>query len=95
MEVAMSALIEPRAPLIPNGLATIEVSYYLPDHPLLIGRPYVWQAMDYYPDYPRMLHLIDFWKDHVNAVIERILLTHQLSKGTWDLHPDKLPRTVN
>ena len=66
--------------LIPNGVATVEVFYYLPDYPSLVEE-FVWQTSDFHPVYPRVRRFLDFWSENVEAVIKEILLTHDRASG--------------
>ncbi len=52
-------------------LTTAEITYHLPDHPLLL-QTYVWQEFDCPPRFPRLLAFIDFWHKNIDGQIETI-----------------------
>ncbi|MGI8841151.1 MAG: protein usg [Caulobacteraceae bacterium] len=55
-------------------LTTAEVLYYLPDHPALLER-FLWQTLDFSPDYPRVRRFLDFWRREIDAVIHSVTLS--------------------
>jgi uncharacterized protein Usg len=55
-------------------LTTAEVLYYLPDHPALLQR-FLWQTLDFSPDYPRVRRFLDFWRREIDAVIHSVTLS--------------------
>lgn len=54
-------------------LSTLEVLYYMPDHPQLL-QSFVWQTLDLAPRYPRVHEFLDFWKREIDAVIHSVRL---------------------
>jgi uncharacterized protein Usg len=54
-----------------NGycLTTAEITYHLPDHPLLL-QTYVWQEFDLPPLFPRLTTFIEFWHKNIDGPIE-------------------------
>ena len=54
-------------------LATVEVLYYMPDHPALL-QSFIWQTLDLAPDYPRIHRFLNFWKREIDAVIHSVRL---------------------
>lgn len=54
-------------------LATAEVLYYMPDHPMLL-QSFVWQTLDLAPQYPRIHKFLDFWRREIEAVIHSVQL---------------------
>lgn len=56
-----------------HRLTTIEVIYYLPDHPSLL-QSYIWQTLDVAPTYPRLTRFLDHWRQHIQATIHSIKL---------------------
>jgi uncharacterized protein Usg len=77
--------------MIPNGMATLVMSYYFPDRPLIIAPQFIWQVRDYYPDYPRCMHFLKYWQKNINATVESILLTHELQEGHREAIVNRLP----
>lgn len=54
-------------------LATAEVLYYMPDHPVLL-QSFIWQTLDLAPSYPRIHKFLDFWRAEIQAVIHSVRL---------------------
>jgi uncharacterized protein Usg len=54
-------------------LATAEVLYYMPDHPVLL-QSFTWQTLDLAPQYPRIHKFLDFWRAEIDAVIHSVRL---------------------
>ena len=52
-------------------LTTAEVLYYIPDHPALLQR-FLWQTLDFPPDFPRIHRFLDFWRREIDAVIHSV-----------------------
>lgn len=52
-------------------LTTAEVLYYLPDHPALLQR-FLWQTLDWAPEYPRIHKFLDYWRLEIEAVIHSV-----------------------
>ena len=52
-------------------LTTAEVLYYIPDHPALLQR-FLWQTLDFPPDFPRIHSFLDFWRREIDAVIHSV-----------------------
>ncbi len=65
---------------IPNGIATVDIFFYLPDYPSLVEE-FVWQTSDFYPDYPRVQQFLEHWSKNIEAVIKEIVLTHDRARG--------------
>ncbi|MES2252934.1 MAG: hypothetical protein V4482_04545 [Pseudomonadota bacterium] len=70
-----------------NGccLTTAEITYHLPDHPLLL-QTYVWQEFDLPPLFPRLTAFIEFWHKNIDGRIETVrvmtagnLVSHSIS----------------
>ena len=55
-------------------LTTAEVIYYLPDHPALLQR-FLWQTLDFPPEFPRVCKFLDFWRREIDAVIHSVAIT--------------------
>jgi uncharacterized protein Usg len=52
-------------------LATAEIVYHLPDHPGLL-QMFLWQHLDLAPDYPRLHQFLDYWRQHIEAVLHSV-----------------------
>ena len=59
-----------------NGhcLTTAEITYHLPDHPLLL-QTFVWQEFDLPPLFPRLTAFIEFWHKNIDGRIETVRVT--------------------
>ena len=79
--MAMRTISHDTPLLIPNGIATVEVFFYLPDRPTLIAPPFVWQTADFYPIFPRVKTFVEHWWKNIDALIQEVLVTHDLSRG--------------
>ena len=47
-------------------LTTVEILYYLPDHPQLL-QTFIWQEYDLPPDFPHLQRFLQFWKDSIEG----------------------------
>ncbi len=52
-------------------LTTAEVLYYMPDHPALL-QSFLWQTLDFPPEFPRVCRFLDFWRREIDAVIHSV-----------------------
>jgi len=52
-------------------LTTAEVTYYMPDHPMLL-QEFLWQTQDRAPDFPRIRRFLDHWRREIEAVIHSV-----------------------
>lgn len=60
--------------LLGHRLATIEVLYYMPDHPSLL-QSYIWQTLDIAPHFPRLTRFLDYWKANIEARLHSVKLS--------------------
>jgi uncharacterized protein Usg len=65
-------------PLLPNGIAKLQVFFYLPDHPLLVAPPFLWETADHCPEFPRVHRFLRYWHKHLDAAIQEVILVHPL-----------------
>ena len=56
-------------------LTTVQIYYYMPDHEAII-QEFLWQTIDYQPQYPRVHRFLDHWRINVEAKIQAIYLMH-------------------
>lgn len=61
--------------LIDTDLTSLHVYYYMPDHTHLV-QLFAWQCMDQAPQFPRVSHFLNFWKNNIEATIQEIQLAH-------------------
>jgi uncharacterized protein Usg len=52
-------------------LATAEITYHMPDHPGLL-QSFLWQHLDLAPEYPRLHQFLDYWRQHIEAVLHSV-----------------------
>ena len=52
-------------------LTTAEVIYYMPDHPALL-QSFLWQTLDFPPDFPMVHKFLIFWRREIDAVIHSV-----------------------
>jgi uncharacterized protein Usg len=57
------------------GLSTVEIHYYLPDHPSLLQQ-FVWQEYDVAPKFPVLRDFLDFWRRDIEAVVHSVRVAH-------------------
>jgi uncharacterized protein Usg len=58
------------------GLATAEISYYMPDHPSLI-QLFIWQEYDLAPRFPVLAGFLDHWRLEIEAAVHSVRVAHQ------------------
>jgi uncharacterized protein Usg len=58
------------------GLATAEISYFMPDHPSLL-QLYIWQEYDVAPEFPVLTEFLDHWRREIEAALHSIRVAHQ------------------
>lgn len=61
--------------LFDERLTTVQIYYYMPDHCHLL-QEFLWQTVDHNPDFPRIHKFLDHWKNHVEARIQSVYLSH-------------------
>lgn len=52
-------------------LATAEIIYHMPDHPMLL-QSFVWQQYDMAPDYPVLRRFLEFWRQNLDGAIHTV-----------------------
>lgn len=58
------------------GLSTIEIHYFMPDHPRLL-QLFVLQQYDVAPRFPVLRDYLDFWRRDIEAVLHSVRVAHQ------------------
>jgi uncharacterized protein Usg len=66
-------------------LTTILVIYRLPDYQSIL-KEFVWQTLDYPPEYPRMFQFIEHWRLNIEAPIHSVTIenTEVISQGNFE-----------
>lgn len=62
------------------GLATVEIHYYLPDHPSLL-QLFVLQQYDLAPRFPVLDNFLDYWRREIEAVLHSVRVVHKQLLG--------------
>jgi len=57
------------------GLTTIQIHYYLPDHPSLL-QSYIWQDYDLFPEFPTLRKFLDFWASKLDGPLFKVTVGH-------------------
>ena len=58
------------------GLSTVQVHYYLPDHPSLL-QLFVMQQYDIAPTFPDLDRFLDYWRREIEAVLHSVRVAHK------------------
>ena len=56
-------------------LTTAEIIYHLPDHPALL-QTFIWQDYDLPPNFPRLLHFLEFWSQTLDGQLNSVTIVH-------------------
>lgn len=62
------------------GLLTAEISYYRPDHPVLL-QLFVWQCHDLAPAFPELTRFLDYWRREIEATVHSVRIAHRALIG--------------
>jgi len=62
------------------SLATVEIHYYMPDHPSLL-QLFLWQQYDVAPRFPVLNRFLDYWRREIDAAIHSVRIAHQQLLG--------------
>ena len=58
------------------GLSTVQIHYYLPDHPSLL-QLFVMQQYDIAPTFPELDRFLDYWRREIEAVLHSVRVAHK------------------
>ena len=58
------------------GLSTVEIHYFMPDHPALLQQ-FVLQQYDIAPRFPVLRDYLDFWRREIEAVLHSVRVAHR------------------
>ncbi|MGZ4851064.1 MAG: hypothetical protein ACXV2C_06775 [Candidatus Bathyarchaeia archaeon] len=61
-------------------LVTVKVLYYIPDHQLILNE-FLWQADDIWPTIPRIHMFLNYWKEHIEAPINRVEVQNSCTRS--------------
>ena len=57
------------------GLTTVEIHYFLPDHPRLL-QLFVLQQYDVAPRFPVLRDFLDYWRREIEAALHSVRIAH-------------------
>ena len=65
-------------------LATAEILYHLPDHPVLL-QSYIWQDLDIAPKFPNLMKFLKFWEANLDGRLHHVIVGAKeiISAGEW------------
>lgn len=58
------------------GLSTIEIHYFLPDHPGLI-QLFAFQQYDVAPKFPVLRDFLDYWRREIEGPLHSVRIAHK------------------
>jgi uncharacterized protein Usg len=66
------------------GLSTVQVHYFMPDHPSLL-QLFVIQQYDLAPAFPRLDRFLDYWRREIEAVLHSVQVAHNhlIAPAEW------------
>ena len=66
------------------GLSTVEIHYFMPDHPRLLQQ-FLIQQYDVAPRFPELKRFLDFWRRDIEAVLHsvRVAHAHLIGPSEW------------
>jgi uncharacterized protein Usg len=66
------------------GLTTVEIHYFMPDHPSLL-QLFVWQEYDVAPRFPVLHEFLDHWRRDVDAALHSVRIAHKnlIAPAEW------------
>lgn len=65
-------------------LTTIDVTYFMPDHPGLL-QTFIWQCLDLPPRFPVVGRFLTFWETRLDGRLHSVRIDHAgtLVDGQW------------
>lgn len=58
------------------GLSTVQIHYYMPDHPSLL-QLFVMQQYDLAPTFPELDRFLAYWRAEIEAVLHLVRVAHK------------------
>lgn len=58
------------------GLSTVEIHYFMPDHPNLL-QMFVMQQYDVAPAFPELDRFLAYWRREIEAVLHSVRVAHK------------------
>lgn len=58
------------------GLSTVQIHYFMPDHPSLL-QMFVMQQYDVAPAFPELDRFLGYWRREIEAVLHSVRVAHK------------------
>ena len=58
------------------GLSTVQIHYFMPDHPSLL-QAFVMQQYDLAPGFPELDRFLAYWRREIEAVLHSVQVAHR------------------
>jgi len=58
------------------GLSTVQIHYFMPDHPSLL-QAFVMQQYDLAPTFPELDRFLAYWRREIEAVLHSVQVAHK------------------
>lgn len=58
------------------GLSTVQIHYFMPDHPTLL-QLFVMQQYDLAPNFPELDRFLGYWRREIEAVLHSVQVAHK------------------
>lgn len=58
------------------GLSTVQIHYFMPDHPSLL-QAFVLQQYDLAPGFPELDRFLAYWRREIEAVLHSVRVAHK------------------
>ncbi len=65
-------------------LTTVEIIYYLPDHPNVL-QVFIWQNLDLPPDFPRLRMFLLFWEKNIEGRLFSVKIAQSTDPVVYSL----------
>ena len=72
---------------IRKSLVTVDILYYMPDYTDIV-QEFIWQTNDHAPELPRVHTFLNYWKEHIEAMIKEVKVAY-----TYE-NEDRIKRVV-
>jgi len=56
-------------------MTTAEILYHMPDHPGIL-QSFVWQKLDFPPEFPKLHSFLDFWTENLDGPLHSVRVGH-------------------
>ena len=63
---------------IRKSIVTVDILYYMPDYSSIL-QEFIWQTEDIVPEIPRVHVFLNYWKNNIDATINRVFIMDNLN----------------